>query len=170
MPLVRIDLVQGKPRAHRDAIGEVAYEAMLGTLNVPKDDRFQLISERPAENVVVDPLYQEVLERACPSNRVEGALRPKGLGGLSAGFIPQRYPRSLEHNDHLFVPAGQSPPARVSENRGSRQVSGPGSGGERGERRFERRSACDRENQRASNEAEKSADQKRIVIGAERGA
>jgi 4-oxalocrotonate tautomerase len=57
MPLVRIDLVQGKSPAYRETIGEVVYEAMLGTLNVPKNDRFQLIAEYPAENFVVDPTY-----------------------------------------------------------------------------------------------------------------
>lgn len=57
MPLVRIDLVQGKSPADREAISEVVYEAMLGTLNVPKNDRFQLISEYPAENFIVDPTY-----------------------------------------------------------------------------------------------------------------
>ena len=57
MPLVRIDLVQGKSPTYREAISEVVYEAMLGTLNVPKDDRFQLIAEYPAENFVADPTY-----------------------------------------------------------------------------------------------------------------
>jgi phenylpyruvate tautomerase PptA (4-oxalocrotonate tautomerase family) len=57
MPLVRIDLVQGKPPPYREAISEVVYDAMLGTLNVPKNDRFQLIAEYPGENFVVDPTY-----------------------------------------------------------------------------------------------------------------
>jgi phenylpyruvate tautomerase PptA (4-oxalocrotonate tautomerase family) len=57
MPLVRIDLIQGKPAAYRRAIGDVVYEAMLSTLNVPKDDRFQVISEHAAENFIADQSY-----------------------------------------------------------------------------------------------------------------
>lgn len=57
MPLVRIDLAQGKPAQYRGAIGEVIYDAMLETLGVPKDDRFQVISEHQAENFVIDPTY-----------------------------------------------------------------------------------------------------------------
>jgi 4-oxalocrotonate tautomerase len=57
MPLVRIDLAAGKSREYRSAIGEVIYDAMLKALNVPKDDRFQIISEHPPENLVIDPAY-----------------------------------------------------------------------------------------------------------------
>jgi 4-oxalocrotonate tautomerase len=57
MPLARIDLVQGKSADYRKAIGEVIYDAMLSTINVPKGDRFQVITEHPAENFVFDPNY-----------------------------------------------------------------------------------------------------------------
>jgi len=57
MPFVRIDLVQGKSADYRAAIGSVVYQAMLETLNVPKDDRFQVIAEHPAENFVSNPDY-----------------------------------------------------------------------------------------------------------------
>ena len=57
MPLARIDLVQGKPADYRRTIGEVVYQAMLDTLKVPKDDRFQVITEHPPENLIIDPTY-----------------------------------------------------------------------------------------------------------------
>jgi 4-oxalocrotonate tautomerase len=57
MPLVRIDLVEGKPEAYRAAIGEVLYQAMRATLNVPENDRFQVFSGHPATAMVVDPDY-----------------------------------------------------------------------------------------------------------------
>ena len=60
MPLARIDLVAGKPAAYRRTIGDVVYDAMLATLNVPKDDRFQVISEHPAENLVADETYMGI--------------------------------------------------------------------------------------------------------------
>jgi len=57
MPLVRIDLIQGKSSDYRGAIGEVIYEAMLAILNVPKNDRFQVITEHPVEGFLFDPTY-----------------------------------------------------------------------------------------------------------------
>jgi 4-oxalocrotonate tautomerase len=57
MPLVRIDLVRGKPAEYRRTAGEVVYEAMLATLNVPKDDHFQILTEHEAEDLVINPDY-----------------------------------------------------------------------------------------------------------------
>lgn len=57
MPLVRIDLAQGKPAEYRSTIGDIIYDAMIATLNVPKDDRFQIITQHPAEGLVFDRNY-----------------------------------------------------------------------------------------------------------------
>jgi 4-oxalocrotonate tautomerase len=57
MPIARVDLVQGKSADYRKAISEVVYDAMIKTINVPKDDRFQVITEHPAEGMVFDPNY-----------------------------------------------------------------------------------------------------------------
>lgn len=57
MPLARIDLVAGKPADYRAAIGDVVYEAMVATLGVPADDRFQVIAEHADADLVVDPTY-----------------------------------------------------------------------------------------------------------------
>jgi phenylpyruvate tautomerase PptA (4-oxalocrotonate tautomerase family) len=57
MPLARIDLAQGKPETYRRTIGEVVYDAMTATLNVPANDRFQIIAEHPVENFVIDKTY-----------------------------------------------------------------------------------------------------------------
>lgn len=57
MPLARIDLIEGKPATYRQAIGEVVYQAMLDTLKVPANDRFQVINEHAAENFIFDATY-----------------------------------------------------------------------------------------------------------------
>ena len=57
MPLVRVDLAQGKSSDYRKAVSEVIYDAMIKTINVPKDDRFQIITEHPADGLVIDPNY-----------------------------------------------------------------------------------------------------------------
>ena len=56
MPLVRIDLVQGKSAEYRRAIGGVVYEAMVDVL-APKDDRFQVIAEHVEVNFIYDPNF-----------------------------------------------------------------------------------------------------------------
>ena len=60
MPLVRIDLAAGKPAEYRRIVGEVVYDAMVRVINVPKDDRFQIISEHQPEDFVIDPGYLNV--------------------------------------------------------------------------------------------------------------
>ena len=57
MPLVRIDVAQGKTPQHLATIGDVVYRAMLETLDVPNDDRFQIITEHAHENLRYDRSY-----------------------------------------------------------------------------------------------------------------
>lgn len=51
MPFVRIDLAKGKTAEHRKAIGEIVYKAMTETINVPVDDKFQVITEHAADEL-----------------------------------------------------------------------------------------------------------------------
>jgi 4-oxalocrotonate tautomerase len=57
MPLVRIDLRQGASPPFRKAIADGVHAAMIETLAIPPDDRFQVISEREPDNLVYDPQY-----------------------------------------------------------------------------------------------------------------
>ncbi|GEO97974.1 tautomerase family protein [Methylobacterium haplocladii] len=57
MPLARIDLVEGKSAEYRRTVGEVVYEAIVSALGAPQDDRFQIITEHPAADLIVDPTY-----------------------------------------------------------------------------------------------------------------
>ena len=57
MPLARIDVPTGKSADYRSTIGEVVYNAMLSVLNVPKNDRFQVINEHSSGQLVIDPTY-----------------------------------------------------------------------------------------------------------------
>ena len=60
MPLVRIDLRRGKDAAYRRAIGDAVHRAMVETIKVPEKDRFQVISEHPADGMIHDPSYLDV--------------------------------------------------------------------------------------------------------------
>lgn len=57
MPLVRIDLARGRTAAQRRAIGDVVYAAMLDVINVPRDDKFQIITEHDPAELNVTPQY-----------------------------------------------------------------------------------------------------------------
>jgi 4-oxalocrotonate tautomerase len=51
MPLVRIDLIRGKSAQYRKTLGEIVYQAMMDLINVPKDDKFQVITEHAPEDL-----------------------------------------------------------------------------------------------------------------------
>jgi 4-oxalocrotonate tautomerase len=51
MPLVRIDLIRGKSAQYRKTLGEIIYRAMIELINVPKDDKFQVITEHAPEEM-----------------------------------------------------------------------------------------------------------------------
>lgn len=60
MPFVRIDLMLGKDATYRTTIGDVVYDAMRRTLDVPENDRFQVIAERGASDFIVDRTYMGI--------------------------------------------------------------------------------------------------------------
>jgi 4-oxalocrotonate tautomerase len=51
MPFVRIDLMRGKSGDYRKALGEIVYSAMVDLINVPKNDKFQVITEHAPEDL-----------------------------------------------------------------------------------------------------------------------
>jgi len=57
MPLVRIDLIRGKSVEFRKTLGEIVYQAMREVINVPANDKFQIISEHAAEELNVADNY-----------------------------------------------------------------------------------------------------------------
>jgi phenylpyruvate tautomerase PptA (4-oxalocrotonate tautomerase family) len=57
MPLVRIDLQEGKTAEYRSQVGEIVYRAMLSELNIPDNDRFQVITEHSRGGLRYDRDY-----------------------------------------------------------------------------------------------------------------
>jgi phenylpyruvate tautomerase PptA (4-oxalocrotonate tautomerase family) len=57
MPLVRIDLARGKSAHYRKTLGDIIYRAMLEVINVPHNDKFQIITEHAPEELNVTPTY-----------------------------------------------------------------------------------------------------------------
>jgi 4-oxalocrotonate tautomerase len=60
MPFVRIDLARGKSAEYRRSIGEIVYDAMRGSLNVPPNDRFQVIAEHGLDDLIFDRTYLDI--------------------------------------------------------------------------------------------------------------
>lgn len=63
MPLVRITLAQGTAAAARRAVADGVHRALVETANVPDDDRFQVIEELPAENLIFSARYLGIERR-----------------------------------------------------------------------------------------------------------
>src|ERR1700752_25950 len=60
MPLVRIHLVQGKPAEFRRKLGEIIYQTMVDTINVPPKDNFQIITEHDENSLIYNSEYLNI--------------------------------------------------------------------------------------------------------------
>jgi phenylpyruvate tautomerase PptA (4-oxalocrotonate tautomerase family) len=60
MPLVRISLREGTTPEYRKAIAEGVHQAMVEAMAVPAKDRFQVISEYKAGDLIYDEDYLDV--------------------------------------------------------------------------------------------------------------
>ena len=60
MPLVRISLMTGKPGSFGKRVGEIVYQAMVDTINVPAKDHFQVITEHDKDSLIYDPSYLDI--------------------------------------------------------------------------------------------------------------
>jgi 4-oxalocrotonate tautomerase len=60
MPLVRISLMQGRIAKFRRKVGEIVYQTMLDTINVPPKDNFQIITEHDENSLIYDSEYLNI--------------------------------------------------------------------------------------------------------------
>lgn len=57
MPLVRISLREGKTAEYKQALADGAHRALVEALDVPAQDRFQVVTEHAAGGLIYDPTY-----------------------------------------------------------------------------------------------------------------
>ena len=57
MPLVRIALRKGKSPEYRRAISNSIHRAMMETIKIPEQDRFQIVTEHDDSGLLYDPSY-----------------------------------------------------------------------------------------------------------------
>lgn len=111
MPLVRIDVLS-EPNADRlPAIGDAVHQAMTETINVPADDRFQILNSHAADRLRYDPgylgvrrddeiVYVAITMRAGRTNDQKTALyrRATELIAEATGIEPRNVFFSLTEN------------------------------------------------------------------------
>jgi 4-oxalocrotonate tautomerase len=61
MPLVRVSLRAGKSADYKRAIGDSVYKAMLETFDVPKEDRFVVVSEHAESEFQFSRTYLDIV-------------------------------------------------------------------------------------------------------------
>jgi 4-oxalocrotonate tautomerase len=57
MPLVRISMREGKSSQYRRAIADGVHGALIEAASVPELDRFQILTEHAAADLIYDPTY-----------------------------------------------------------------------------------------------------------------
>lgn len=57
MPLVRIDLLEGKTAEIKSQLGELVYESMLETIGIPEEDKFVVVNDLKAEELIFSTNY-----------------------------------------------------------------------------------------------------------------
>jgi 4-oxalocrotonate tautomerase len=57
MPLVRVALRKGKSPDYRRALSQSIHRAMVETIKIPEQDRFQILTEHDDSGLIYDPGY-----------------------------------------------------------------------------------------------------------------
>jgi phenylpyruvate tautomerase PptA (4-oxalocrotonate tautomerase family) len=52
--------MEGKGESFGRQVGQIVYEAMMATLNVPAKDHFQIITEHSPDTLIYDPEYLDI--------------------------------------------------------------------------------------------------------------
>ena len=60
MPLVRIDMLEGRSAREREKIADCTHRAMVETLGVPERDRFQIVTEHAPGSFYFDRAYLDI--------------------------------------------------------------------------------------------------------------
>ena len=60
MPLVRIDLSKTQPKGLAQKVGDIIFQAMRDEINVPADDKFQIITYHDSDELVKPKSYMGI--------------------------------------------------------------------------------------------------------------
>lgn len=120
MPIVSISLCRGKTAAYRRAIADAAHEALVDVVGIPRDERFQLITEFDEDALIYDRNYKgihrsddvvliQITLRKGRSREVRAALHRNIAARLtvSPGIRPDDVFIVLLENDYADWSAGR---------------------------------------------------------------
>lgn len=57
MPLVRISMIEGRPESFRRKVADAVHRALVETITIPAQDRFQIITEHAKADLIYDSQY-----------------------------------------------------------------------------------------------------------------
>lgn len=114
MPLIRITLTPNHSPIERQVIADSVHEAIVATIDVPADDRFQIISEAGAAELIYDRGFLgiersdrfvaiEITLRAGRTNDQKRALYARIVGDITrrTGLRPQDFLIALHPNERI---------------------------------------------------------------------
>lgn len=85
MPLIRISLRRGKPLPYRRAVADGIHRALVDGLGVPRDDRFQILSEHDGDELIYDRNYLGIA-RSDDTIFIEVSLRRGRSSAVKQAF------------------------------------------------------------------------------------
>ena len=94
MPLMKIDMVRGRSKEEIKKILDVSYEVMLETLEVPENDRYQIVIQHDKDEMII-------LDTGVGFSRTRDVLV----------FSLVSRPRTVEQKEHFYSELA----ARLSE-------------------------------------------------------
>lgn len=56
MPLININLIEGKPEAYLKKLGDIIHKTLIETWGIPIDDRFHIIHEHKKQHFQIDKI------------------------------------------------------------------------------------------------------------------
>jgi phenylpyruvate tautomerase PptA (4-oxalocrotonate tautomerase family) len=77
MPLIRIDVIEGRSGAEIKALLDAVHRAVLGAFNVPERDRYQIVTEHRASHMIVEDTGLGI-RRTQKAVVIEVISRPRG--------------------------------------------------------------------------------------------
>ncbi|MDB6142316.1 MAG: tautomerase family protein [Pseudomonas sp.] len=60
MPLIRIDMIEGRSDAEVKTLLDAAHRAVVDAFDVPERDRFQIVNEHPASRMIVEDVGLDI--------------------------------------------------------------------------------------------------------------
>ncbi|MEG6507489.1 tautomerase family protein [Methyloligella sp. 2.7D] len=86
MPLIKIDTIEGRTEEESQALLDATHRAVLAAFKVPEGDRYQILSEHPAEHMKIedtglgiqrtrDVVFFQITTRPRPKDQKEAFYR-----------------------------------------------------------------------------------------------